>query len=154
WDVLRGLAARAAKLADTAVTAAADVAGPAGVPAAVAQCAEVLDVVRRTGRPPGLYRLADVLLDYQLSRPSGALPGLAALLDPLDRKPELLRTLECYLASALDRRRAGAALHVHPNTVTYRVRRIRELTGLDPARPGDAQLAGAALVARRALRPP
>ncbi|MER7541736.1 helix-turn-helix domain-containing protein [Spirillospora sp. NPDC127506] len=151
WDVLHDLVARAAKCADVPVTAAAEITGPAGIPAAVAQTAEIMDLVRRAGRPPGLYRLADVLLDYQLSRPSGALPGLAALLAPLDRKPELLRTLERYLACDLDRRATGAALHVHPNTVAYRVRRISALTGLDPARPGDLQLLHAALIARRAL---
>ncbi|QKW40863.1 helix-turn-helix domain-containing protein [Actinomadura sp. NAK00032] len=151
WDVLHELVARAAKCADTDVTAAAEITGPAGVPAAAMRTAEVMDLVRRAARPPGLYRLADVLLDYQLSRPSGALAGLAALLAPLDRKPELLRTLERYLACDLDRRATGAALHVHPNTVAYRVRRISALTGLDPARPSDLQLLNAALVARRSL---
>ncbi|MFC6882388.1 MULTISPECIES: PucR family transcriptional regulator [Actinomadura] len=150
WAVLRGLIAEAAEASGARVTAAAEIAEPAGIPDAVTQSSEVLDVVRRTGRPPGLYRLADVLLDYQLSRPSGALAELAALLEPLDRKPALLRTLECHLANGLDRRRTGTALHIHPNTVTYRVRRICELTGLDPARPADLQLINAALVARRA----
>ncbi|NEA26633.1 PucR family transcriptional regulator [Actinomadura bangladeshensis] len=151
WDVLHDLVARAAKCADTPVTAAAEITGPAGIPAAVGQTAEIMDLVRRAGRPPGLYRLTDVLLDYQLSRPSGALAGLAALLAPLDPKPELLRTLERYLACDLDRRTTGAALHVHPNTVAYRVRRISALTGLDPARPSDLRLLHAALIARRAL---
>ncbi|MFA1551023.1 PucR family transcriptional regulator [Actinomadura chokoriensis] len=151
WDELRDLVARAAKSADTQVTAAAEITGPAGVPAAATRNAEIMDLVRRAGHPPGLYRLADVLLEYQLSRPSGALAGLAALLAPLDRKPELLRTLERYLAFDLDRRTTGAALHVHPNTVAYRVRRISALTGLDPARPRDLQLLHAALIARRAL---
>ncbi|MCP9953823.1 PucR family transcriptional regulator [Actinomadura madurae] len=107
--------------------------------------------MRRAGRPPGLHRLADVLLDYQLSRPSGALPALAGLLAPLDRKPDLLRTLEHYLACDLNRRATGAALHVHPNTVAYRVRRISALTGLDPSCAGDLRLLHAALVARRSL---
>lgn len=151
WDVLHDLVARAAKCADTPVTAAAEITGPAGIPAAVGQTAEIMDLVRRAGRPPGLYRLTDVLLDYQLSRPSGALAGLAALLAPLDPKPELLRTLERYLACDLDRRTTGAALHVHPNTVAYRVRRISALTGLDPARPSDLRLLHAAMIARRAL---
>ncbi|GAA1888714.1 PucR family transcriptional regulator [Actinomadura bangladeshensis] len=151
WDVLHGLVARAAACADTPVTAAAEITGPAGIPAAVGQTAEIMDLVRRAGRPPGLYRLTDVLLDYQLSRPSGALAGLAALLAPLDPKPELLRTLERYLACDLDRRTTGAALHVHPNTVAYRVRRISALTGLDPARPSDLRLLHAAMIARRAL---
>ncbi|MBO2458782.1 PucR family transcriptional regulator [Actinomadura violacea] len=151
FDLLHDLVAQAGKAADTRVTAAAEVTGPSGIPAAVAQTAEVIDLVRGTGRPPGLYRLADVLLDYQLSRPSGALVPLAGLLEPLDRKPELLHTLRRYLADDLDRRATAAALHVHPNTVAYRVRRICELTGLDPARPTDLQLLNAALVARRSL---
>ncbi|WP_205718315.1 CdaR family transcriptional regulator [Actinomadura sp. WMMA1423] len=151
WEALDDMVAGAAKAADIDITAAAEVTGPAGVPAAVAQTAEIMDLVRRAGRPPGLYRLADVLLDYQLSRPSGALAALAALLAPLERRPDLLSTLESYLAFDLDRRATGAALHVHPNTVAYRVRRISALTGLDPARPGDLQLLNAALVARRSL---
>lgn len=151
WDLVHDLVARAGKAADTRVTAAAEITGPSGIPAAVTQTAEIIDLVRGTGRPPGLYRLADVLLDYQLSRPSGALALLAGLLEPLDRKPELLHTLRRYLADDLDRRATAAALHVHPNTVAYRVRRICELTGLDPARPADLQLLNAALVARRSL---
>ncbi|MEU8303292.1 helix-turn-helix domain-containing protein [Actinomadura sp. NPDC048955] len=152
WEALHDLVAGAAKAADIEVSAAAELTGPAGVPGAVAQTAEIMELVRRAGRPPGLYRLADVLLDYQLSRPSGALAALAALLAPLDRRPDLLGTLERYLAFDLDRRATGAALHVHPNTVAYRVRRISALTGLDPGRPGDLQLLNAALVARRSLR--
>jgi hypothetical protein len=151
WDVLHAMVDAAAEAAGIAVTAAAEITGPGGVPAAVTRVSEIMDLVCRSGRPPGLYRLTDVLLDYQLSRPSGALTALAALLAPLDRKPDLLRTLERYLACDLDRRTTGAALHVHPNTVAYRVRRISVLTGLDPARPGDLQLLSAALVARRSL---
>ncbi|MEO3826300.1 helix-turn-helix domain-containing protein [Actinomadura sp. B10D3] len=150
-DVLHDLVAAAAKAAGIDVTAAAEITGPAGVPAAVTRTSEIMELVRRAGRPPGLYRLADVLLDYQLSRPSGALPALAALLAPLDSKPDLLRTLEHYLACDLDRRATGAALHVHPNTVAYRVRRISALTGLDPSCPGDLRLLHAALVARRSV---
>ncbi|WP_207938995.1 PucR family transcriptional regulator [Actinomadura darangshiensis] len=151
WDILDDLVARAAEAAGIGIVAAAEITGPEGIPAAVTQTAEIMDLVRRAERPPGLYRLADVLLDYQLSRPSGALAALAALLAPLDGRPDLLRTLERYLAFDLDRRVTGAALHVHPNTVAYRVRRISALTGLDPARPSDLQLLNAALVARRTL---
>ncbi|MYW10435.1 PucR family transcriptional regulator, partial [Streptomyces sp. SID2563] len=133
------------------VTAAAETAAPDGVPAAVARNGEIVDLVARTGRAPGLYRLADVLLEYQLSRPSEALRGLAGLLSPLDAKPELLHTLETYLGHGLDRRAAAAALHVHPNTVDYRIRRIDRLTGLSPARPADLQHLSAALVARRSV---
>ncbi|MGC4948294.1 PucR family transcriptional regulator [Streptomyces sp. DT224] len=148
---LSGLIAEATRAAGVPVTAAAETASPDGVPAAVARNAEIVDLVARTGRAPGLYRLADVLLEYQLSRPSEALRGLAGLLSPLDAKPELLHTLETYLGHGLDRRAAAAALHVHPNTVDYRIRRIDRLTGLSPARPADLQHLSAALVARRSV---
>ncbi|GAA3516068.1 PucR family transcriptional regulator [Actinocatenispora rupis] len=152
WEALRELVAAAGRAAGTTVTAAASVVDPAGVPAAVAQGAEIVELVARTGRPPGLYRLADVLLDYQLSRPSEALTGLADLLAPLAAKPDLLRTLEEYLRHGLNRRATAAALHVQPNTVDYRLRRITALTGVSPTRPTDLPHLTAALVARRTAR--
>jgi hypothetical protein len=154
WQGARGLRAlvdEAARAAGVPITAAAEIAEPAAVPAAVARTTEIVGLVTRTGRPPGLYRLSDVLLEYQLSRPSAALRGLAQLLTPLESKPELLHTLETYLALGLDRRNTATALHVHPNTVDYRIRRIHSLTGLSPARPADLQLISAALVARRSV---
>lgn len=154
WEDLRDLVTRAAKSADVAVTAAASVAEPAGVPAAVTQTREIVDLVTRTGRAPGLYRLADVLLDYQLSRPGEALTALASLLRPLEPKPELLQTLETYLRHDLDRRRTATALHVHPNTVDYRLRRITQLAGLSPGRAADLPRINAALIARRSLAAP
>ena len=100
-------------------------------------------------RGPGAYSLADVLLEYQLSRPSDALPALGLLLEPLERNPDLVLTLETYLDHDLDRRGTAAALHVHPNTLDYRLRRVVDLTGIDPATSRGLQLVGAALAARR-----
>ncbi|MFI9624155.1 PucR family transcriptional regulator [Streptomyces sp. NPDC052042] len=150
-DGLCALIDEAARAAGVPVTAAAEAVEPEAVPAAVARNNEIVDLVARAGRPPGLYRLADVLLEYQLSRPSEALPGLARLLGPLGAKPELLHTLETYLELGLDRRATAAALHIHPNTVDYRMRRIDRLTGLSPSRPADLQYISAALVARRSV---
>jgi sugar diacid utilization regulator len=90
-----------------------------------------------------------VLLEYQLTRPSEAPTGLAALLEPLERNPDLLLTLDTYLAENLDRRRTAAALHVHPNTLDYRLKRIVGLTGLEPASTSGLQLLAAASMARR-----
>ncbi|NYV74362.1 helix-turn-helix domain-containing protein [Streptomyces sp. UH6] len=157
WHSANGLCAlvdEAARTAGVPITAAAEIAEPVAVAAAVARNTEIVGLVARTGRPPGLYRLSDVLLEYQLSRPSEALRGLAQLLKPLEAKPELLHTLETYLALGLDRRTTATALHVHPNTVDYRIRRIHSLTGLSPARPTDLQHISAALVARRSIPPP
>jgi DNA-binding PucR family transcriptional regulator len=90
-----------------------------------------------------------VLLEYHLTRPSEALPGLVGLLDPLERNPDLLLTLDTYLAENLDRRRTAAALHVHPNTLDYRLKRISGLTGLEPTTTAGLQLLAAAAMARR-----
>jgi hypothetical protein len=129
--------------------AAAEPAPCEALPAAVEQARDVLRLAARLGRPPGLCTLRDVLLEYQLTRPSAALAALTRLLEPLDRNPDLLLTLEAYLAEDTDRRRTAAALHVHPNTLDYRLKRIVELTGLDPATTSGLQLLGAASAARR-----
>jgi DNA-binding PucR family transcriptional regulator len=97
--------------------------------------------------------LRDVLLEYQLTRPSDAHAALRELLDPLDRNPDLQHTLEVYLANDLDRRQTATTLHVHPNTLDYRLRRIVELTGLDPSTSRGLQLLGAALAARQLSDP-
>jgi sugar diacid utilization regulator len=46
----------------------------------------------------------------------------------------LMETLRVYLDSDLDVARTAETLYVHPNTVRYRLRRIGELTGVDPQR--------------------
>ncbi|TAL22335.1 MAG: PucR family transcriptional regulator [Frankiales bacterium] len=122
----------------------------AGTTADVCEAAaQAREVLRLAGAEPGLYVLRDVLLDYQLSRPSDAQQQLAALLDPLERFPDLLRTLEAYLDQDLDRRRTAAALHVHPNTLDYRLKRVVELTGLEPATTKGLQLLAGAVAVRR-----
>lgn len=154
WGDLCDLVARLSESANTAIVAGGSVVAPADIPAAREQNAEIVDLVLGSGRPPGLYRLDDVLLDFQLSRPSAALTRLAHLLDPLDPKPELLHTLEVYLRFGLDRRATAAAVHVHPNTVDYRMQQVARLTGLHPARPHGLQHINAALLARRTLTTP
>ncbi|GAA2671317.1 MULTISPECIES: CdaR family transcriptional regulator [Actinosynnema] len=54
-------------------------------------------------------------------------------LEALD--PELGRSLLVYLDAFGDVRSAAAELHVHPNTLRYRVRRAGELTGVDLTDP-------------------
>ncbi|HEX8864454.1 MAG TPA: helix-turn-helix domain-containing protein [Lentzea sp.] len=133
------------RAAGVPLTVAAVAAPPSGVAAAAELAREVLAVGLRSG--PGLYRLADVLLEYQLSRPSAALEPLASIVAPLTE--ELVGTLEVYLRRG-SRRPAASELHVHPNTVDYRLRRVAELTGLDPTRIEHVTLLTAALAARRA----
>lgn len=144
---LAGLVADLQRAAGSPVrVGAAHAPATSDVAAASAQAREVL---RLAGPEPGLYVLRDVLLDYQLSRPSDAQEHLSALVDPLDRFPDLMGTLEAYLEHDLDRRRTAAALHVHPNTLDYRLKRIVELTGLEPATTRGLQLLAGSVAVRR-----
>ncbi|MFF2750327.1 PucR family transcriptional regulator [Kitasatospora sp. NPDC058048] len=150
WPLLAATLAAAARAAGAPVLAGAASAAPAEVPGAAALAHEVLDVARAFGRPPGLHRLDDILLEYQLTRPGQARSRLAALLEPLADSGELLITLRTHLAGGLNRRHTASALHLHPNTVDYRLRRIAALTGLDPTRPADVPRITAAIAARTA----
>ncbi|PBC72205.1 PucR-like helix-turn-helix protein [Streptomyces sp. TLI_235] len=152
WHRLADTVAATARAAGAPVLAGAAAAEPSAVAAAAALAYEVLDVARVFGRPPGLYRLDDLLLEYQLSRPGHARPRLAALIDPLQHAGDLLTTLRTHLDGGLNRRHTASALHLHPNTVDYRLRRIAALTGLDPARPADLLRITAAVAAHDAER--
>jgi hypothetical protein len=146
---LDGVVRSMARAAAVDVTAGVVVAEPDGVAAAAPCARRILAVARTFGRPPGVYRLDDVVLEYQLSCPSEARDRLAEMLEPLSGKADLLDTLRAYLRFG-DRRTTAAQLHVHPNTVDYRLRRVQALTGLDPTSTADVTLLGAAVVARAA----
>ncbi|MGA3525658.1 PucR family transcriptional regulator [Melissospora conviva] len=117
----------------------------AAVPAAAAEAREVLDVARRLARPAGLYELDDLLLEVQLSRPSPAADRLAARVQPLLRRADLLLTVRTFIAAGQSRRHAARLLHVHPNTLDYRLRRVAVLTAMDPVDPDGIRLLSAAL---------
>lgn len=57
-----------------------------------------------------------------------------------DGDGQLRRTLEVWFAHDMRTAASAAALHVHRNSVDYRLRRVGELTGLDLARLDDCLL--------------
>ena len=64
---------------------------------------------------------------------------LAPVLDlPADDREVLLRTARTWLAAEGSSSAAAGQLHLHRNTVRYRLRRLEELTGRDLAKPADA----------------
>ncbi|WP_063821024.1 PucR family transcriptional regulator [Nocardia araoensis] len=115
------------------LTATVVTARPRQVSAAAAQAHELLDTVEQLGREPGLYRFTELALQYQLTRPGIGRDVLGTQVAPLMEHPDLLETLRIHIDNDLNRQRTARQLHVHPNTVDYRLRRIAQLTGLDPA---------------------
>ncbi|MGW7690971.1 PucR family transcriptional regulator [Streptomyces asiaticus] len=66
--------------------------------------------------------------------------GALAELEEYDRRrgTALLDSVDRYLAAGEDARLAARQLHVHPNTLRYRLRRAQEITGLDLSDPAAA----------------
>ncbi|WP_342493543.1 sugar diacid recognition domain-containing protein [Bacillus sp. FSL W7-1346] len=54
--------------------------------------------------------------------------------------PELVKTLRVLIASDYSLKHTAEAMHVHINTLHYRLKRIQDLTTLDPKRMQDAML--------------
>ncbi|MEU6564638.1 PucR family transcriptional regulator [Nocardia nova] len=147
-DQLDEVIAELSEAAQVGLTATAITAATEEISTAADRAHELLDTVLRLVCPPGLYRFADLAMEYQLTRPGPGLDRLGALLDPLDDHPDLLETLRRHMSTGLSRRRTARQLQVHTNTVDYRLKRIGQLTGLDPAQPSGLWYLRAALVAR------
>jgi sugar diacid utilization regulator len=62
---------------------------------------------------------------------------------------ELRRTLAAYLDGGGALESCARSLFVHANTVRYRLRRVSEVTGLDPTNPRDALVLRIALIVGR-----
>ncbi|WP_282203416.1 PucR family transcriptional regulator [Kitasatospora fiedleri] len=92
------------------------VAGPEELASHVLLLAAVPDEVRRAFRS----RLLDRVIAYDL-----------------EHQADLVRTLEVFLRSDGSWTRCAAQLHVHVNTLRYRIGRIEELTGRDLSRLED-----------------
>ncbi len=138
---------------DGALIAIADPTPRAELADALEEVRMLVDLGRRLGRS-GELRPEEHVAELLLARS----PRLAAMLreralGPLERHAprrgsDLLETLTVFLDCQLDRRKAAERLHVHPNTLDYRLRRAEELTGLRLSRPEDLTLVSLALKQR------
>ncbi|WP_280480297.1 PucR family transcriptional regulator [Nocardia cyriacigeorgica] len=149
-DVLVRLSAAA----EVPVTAAMVTATTGEVPEAADQAHELLGLVRAGERPPGLYQMTDLAVEYQLTRGGPATRRIATILEPLDDHPELFATMRAYLRNDMNRQLTARQLYVHPNTVDYRLRRIAQLTTIDLATSAGISQASIALLARELDRSP
>jgi sugar diacid utilization regulator len=111
---------------------------PREVARSYAQAQRTTQTLRRLGRPSAVSAFGDLgILRLLLQVPDLAeLRSFAAdvlgklSLHEQEHKSEYLTTLACYFRENNSPQRASRILHVHPNTVAYRVKRIEEITGL------------------------
>jgi hypothetical protein len=73
-------------------------------------------------------------------------------LGPVLDRPELLTTLQSWLAASGSRQAVSEELHLHRNSVGYRVGQLKQLLGVDPLDPEHSAVLHAALAARELLR--
>ncbi|MCG5217644.1 helix-turn-helix domain-containing protein [Streptosporangium sp. KLBMP 9127] len=72
-------------------------------------------------------------------------------LGPIMDRPELILTLDAWLATRGSRATVAELLHLHRNSVGYRVGQLRQLLGSDPLDPETAHRLRTALTARELL---
>jgi hypothetical protein len=124
---------------------AADGPGTGAAHSAAESCA---DVPERLDYPSGVYGLKQLLTEVQATRPGPARAALLEVLVGLEDHADLLATLAAHIEEGGRRTETAKRLHIHPNTLDYRLRRIRELTGVDPVERDGAQLLRSAMIAR------
>ncbi|WP_143263960.1 PucR family transcriptional regulator [Amycolatopsis kentuckyensis] len=121
--------------------------GPrAGLVAACREAADVLKLVAAAGRPPGPYRLDDVVLEHAVVRDPVSSARLLALINPLAGNEVLHGTLATLVRTDFNRTLAARALFIHRSTLDYRIRRIEEITGQNPLTSRGAHVLAAAMV--------
>lgn len=96
-------------------------------------------VLEHADEKAGVFCCEAYAFDYQIQLLSQN-AAAAALISPAfhdlsvydaKKNTELCNSLKVYLNCGLNQRMAAKELHVHENTLQYRLRRIREITGLD-----------------------
>ena len=120
--------------------------GLAGVAVGFAEAREAAD----RAEPGTAVAFDDVLVTHLLRTSPDADRLLGELLEPVsrydaERGADLVATLRSYVQCGFSPTRSAQQLIVHPNTVHYRLKRIRELTGRDPQEPDDLVLLALAL---------
>lgn len=103
----------------------------------------------------GTLTSRDLLLEQVVAADTRLGAQLCAVVEPLvqrNRSELLVSTLRTYLATG-SAATTAAREAAHPNTVTYRLRRVTELTGLDPRVPAEATVLVLGLAAEEQRHP-
>jgi sugar diacid utilization regulator len=130
--------------------------GPGGVRRSYDEAEDAFEVAQRLGLPDPVTGAADLLIYQVLLRDRPAITDLVAtLLTPLAAArggaQPLLTTLQEYYDSGGVAAEAARRLHLSVRAVTYRLARVRELTGQDPADPAQGLALRVAVIGARML---
>lgn len=110
---------------------------PAEISHSYREARRAIDAAARMGTTPAVVAYDDLGIHRLLLQVPdlGELRSFAtAVLGDLVREPgraELLSTLSAWFRTGGSPQRTARALHLHANTVSYRIRRVQEIAGLD-----------------------
>ena len=99
------------------------------------------DLAVATGWRDRTVLVDDLLVPYLVARVPEVRRRAQAARTALADGPDLLETLDAWFANDFDRRDTAAALHVHPNTLDHRLRRISERLGHELSSAAGVELA-------------
>ncbi|MFH9550723.1 PucR family transcriptional regulator [Streptomyces sp. NPDC017435] len=122
--------------------------GPTGLQSAVDNLRLLIAVASRSPRR-GRVRVVDFLPQLLLAHsPELADAVVDRVFGPLAGGDygELMTTLACLAENQFDSASTTAALHLHRNTLLYRIKQIEKLTGLDLQRHSDRALVWLAVI--------
>jgi DNA-binding PucR family transcriptional regulator len=130
-----------------------------GIARSYEEAREALTMAGRLRVDQRVVNAHDLLVYRVLIRDQPAIVDLvSAVLTPLTRArggaEPLLATLEAYFGTGAVATEAAKLLHVSVRTVTYRLDRIRTLTGYDPASPEHRFTLQTAVLGAKALNWP
>ncbi len=109
-------------------------------------------VTPREQAPRDLRLLADAFVELAVAGDPPVDDWLRTVAERLKTGPDLIHTLDAYYRHDMARVEAAAAVRIHPRTLDYRLRRVRDLTGLDPASTRGVRILTAAVARLRADR--
>ncbi len=130
--------------------------GAHGVARSYQEAREAMALVERLHPDADLVPTRDLLIYRVLGRDRAALTDLVeSVLVPLQQArggaAPLVDTLEAYFASRAVATETARRLHVSVRTVTYRLARVKSLTGLDPRIPVEGLTLQASVLGARLL---
>jgi sugar diacid utilization regulator len=116
--------------------------GLAKLAVSYAEAREAVEIAVASGAPGRVVAFNEVLIDSIMRSSRHADQLFEDMIAPLvrydaEKHSELVRTLRAYVDSGFNLTKSAELLCVHANTVVYRLRRIKQLSGRDPHVPDD-----------------